>query len=316
MNCPICGSDCKRFETEKKDILEYSCEVCDKFVFTHEFYEDKDFNDIEFRKRFFHMNLLKNSNTIVACSFQPERRTDDSEHELISYDEIMKYNFGNINERIDSTLLLFYKIQPELNGAICFDPKEELVKVFFGVNQWRQAEYFIRMLKSLGLVEDGEPILSAQNLCLTYRGWNRIDELLETQSKHNQGFIAMMFDEALFEVEQAIKNAISKAGYKASIIKDKQYNGQIVPEILYEIRQSDFVIADMTGNRGGVYYEAGYGLGVGKELIITVNENLEDEQPHFDIAQINQIRYSSPEELEQRLYDRIIATVGKGNQYI
>ena len=39
---------------------------------------------------------------------------------------------------------------------------------------------------------------------------------------------------------------------------EEEHNNQIVPEIFYEIRQSNYIIADLTGHRNGVYYEAGY----------------------------------------------------------
>lgn len=76
----------------------------------------------------------------------------------------------------------------------------------------------------------------------------------------------------------------------------------------------------MTGYRGGVYYEAGYAKGLGKEVIITCRRdwyegekagagNSGKEKIHFDINHINIIQWSTPEELKERLIKRIKATI-------
>ena len=37
----------------------------------------------------------------------------------------------------------------------------------------------------------------------------------------------------------------------------------------YRKEESAFVIADLTGGRGGVYYEAGYAMAKGKQIILS-----------------------------------------------
>lgn len=75
------------------------------------------------------------------------------------------------------------------------------------------------------------------------------------------GFCAMWFNQ---EVEPlwavAILNAIREAGYEPLRIDAKQHNGKIDDEIVASIRSSRFVVADFTGQRGGVYYEAGFAM--------------------------------------------------------
>jgi len=82
--------------------------------------------------------------------------------------------------------------------------------------------------------------------------------------------------------------------------------------VCLQSEQSKFVIADLTGNRNGVYYEAGYAQALGKEVIVTWKKTDEsEEQPHFDIAQKNMIRWDSENDLYECLVKRIEATVGK-----
>jgi len=128
-------------------------------------------------------------------------------------------------------------------------------------------------------------------------------------SKH--AFVAMWFDSQNDNAWGKISKAIRDCGYNPMRIDKKEHNNQIVPEILFEIRQSDFIVADLTGNRNGVYYEAGYAQALGKEVIVTWKKTDEEEdQPHFDVAQKNMIRWDSEDELYEALVKRIKATVG------
>ena len=89
-----------------------------------------------------------------------------------------------------------------------------------------------------------------------------------------------------------------------------EYNHLIVPEMLYEIRQAKFVIAELTGHNNGAYYEAGYALGQGKEVIQLCKEETFGTDGHFDVQQINTICWKDEEDLKLRLVNRIKATIG------
>ena len=60
----------------------------------------------------------------------------------------------------------------------------------------------------------------------------------------------------------SIETAISGAGYKPVRIDKHQHNNRIDDEIVAAIRQSRFVVADFTQQRGGVYFEAGLAMGL------------------------------------------------------
>ena len=102
------------------------------------------------------------------------------------------------------------------------------------------------------------------------------------------------------------------AGYSALAIDEKEHNNQIVPEIFDEIDKSKFLVMDVTIPNFGAYYEAGYALGKGKQVIICCKEDAfesSDSRPHFDIAQKSMIVWKTEEELVERLKKRIQATV-------
>jgi hypothetical protein len=70
------------------------------------------------------------------------------------------------------------------------------------------------------------------------------------------------------------------------------------------------LIADFSGLRSGVFYEAGFAKGLGREVVFTVREaDVEKLKEHFDTRQYNHIVYDSPEDLRKKLYNRIGATI-------
>ena len=75
------------------------------------------------------------------------------------------------------------------------------------------------------------------------------------------------------------------------------------------------IVVDFTGRRGGVYFEAGFALGL--DLPVTWTCRKDDMQGlHFDIRQYNTIDWETREEPALRLQHRIEAAVGKGPQTI
>lgn len=137
-------------------------------------------------------------------------------------------------------------------------------------------------------------------------GLSSVVEMIGKEQK-KKVFIAMSFDDSMKEARKAIINAVQSCGYVSMLIDIKEHNNQIVPEIYKEISDSEFIIADLTGQRGGVYYEAGYAVAKDKSLILCCKKG---ENPHFDVAQINTIFWKDAQDLKERLIKRIKATVG------
>lgn len=122
-------------------------------------------------------------------------------------------------------------------------------------------------------------------------------------------FVAMCFNDKYKLARKNIVKAIEECGYSVVLIDVKEHNNQIVPEIYKEIQESYFVVADLSGQRGGVYFEAGYALANNKPLILSCSQN-ESKKVHFDVAQINTIFWKDEFDLFERLKKRIDSTVG------
>lgn len=126
------------------------------------------------------------------------------------------------------------------------------------------------------------------------------------------GFCAMWFSGEVAPLwTQVIEPAIRLAGYEPIRIDSKQHNGKIDDEIMASIRSARFVVADFTGNRGGVYYEAGFAHGLGLPVIFMCRQG---DELHFDVRQYNCIFWKPDELLEaqERVKNRILATLGQG----
>jgi hypothetical protein len=150
---------------------------------------------------------------------------------------------------------------------------------------------------------------------LTAKGWDRVDDLKRGKlaEKPNQAFVAMWFSaEVQAAFTDGLKKGIMAAGYSPMRIDNSEHNNKIDDEIIAEIRKSRFLVADFTGSRGGVYFEAGFAVGLGMPVIWTCRKDKLDTDLHFDTRQYNHIDWQTPAELAERLQHRIEATIGRG----
>jgi nucleoside 2-deoxyribosyltransferase len=145
----------------------------------------------------------------------------------------------------------------------------------------------------------------------TTKFWEILENLQKTEVGNKHAFVAMWFDESMNDYyKDGIKKAIEEAGYVPVRIDLQDFNEKICDEIIAEIKRTKFLIADFSKLRSGVFFEAGFAKGLGREVIFTVREaDIEELKLHFDTRQYNHIVYNSPEDLRKKLYNRICATI-------
>ncbi len=180
---------------------------------------------------------------------------------------------------------------------------------------WEEMVFLLDYLKDKGLLTRQRAALESYNAVVTVDGYAKIEELA-TNSDSAQAFIAMWFADEMEEAyKNGIKPAIEFAGYQDMRIDLKPDVNKIDDEILAEIRRSRFLVADMThgeeGARGGVYFEAGFALGLEIPVIFTCRSDKIDAL-HFDTRQYYHIVWSNPKELCNSLTNRIGAVIGDG----
>jgi hypothetical protein len=87
--------------------------------------------------------------------------------------------------------------------------------------------------------------------------------------------------------------------------------GVITDVVLGHIRESEFLIADLSGERPNVYYEIGYAHAIGKRPILFRRQGT---PLHFDLSVHNVPEYSNITELKTLLRKRLEAMTGKQPQ--
>ena len=120
----------------------------------------------------------------------------------------------------------------------------------------------------------------------------------------------MAFDDRTKPARAAIKSALEKTGFEPILVDEKYIESHrtINDEIIVGLKRCKFCIADFSLHKNGVYFEGGFALGHGKQVIYTCSQE-EFKDAHFDIKPLQHIIYGSPEELEKGLIHKIEAWI-------
>jgi hypothetical protein len=221
-------------------------------------------------------------------------------------------------------LALSRDFQPSSHFKIAGTVDDRQAQDTGAISAWTECQtdqdrtHFLRLLKEEGLVNFGGSDL----VTLTSKGFEFLETLEFRGAETTQAFVAMWFDPSMEAAYQSgFERAITEAGYRPLRIDRKEHSNRIDDEIIGEIRRSRFVVADFTCGlivhetrdvavaRGGVYYEAGFAQGLAIPVIWTCRAECIGHV-HFDTRQYNHIVWNTPDELRERLYNRIRAVIG------
>ena len=106
----------------------------------------------------------------------------------------------------------------------------------------------------------------------------------------------MQFDDVELDafVREVLKPAVKEGtGYELLHMRDFGRAGIIDNIMRVQIRDAKFVIADLTHDNNGAYWEAGYAEGLGKPVIYTCKKKKFDEKKtHFDTNHCTTVPWS------------------------
>jgi hypothetical protein len=146
---------------------------------------------------------------------------------------------------------------------------------------------------------------------LTREGWERFGQLDAERPRSTTAFVAMWFNDAMRSVyDSGFYPALYGLGYDPIRVDREHYLGKIDDFIIASIRKSTLLVADFTGMRTGVFFEAGLGLGLGIPVVWTCRaDSVSKLADHFDTRQYNHLVWTEPADLAVKLRVRIEAAV-------
>jgi len=314
-NCFFCGSECEIYTAPlMHNVKDYRCKYCGPYLLNHHFIERNS-----------HINETKNKFKI-ACILNERRlkglggialsnKTDKVDkvfcYPQVSVDDILDEFPKKASDFLNRTLFNLSRLAKRPFEGIRLDLEIDCLNLFTPDQKGCYA--FLRELAQQGFIRFNEVKAGPQLnfFFLTTKFWEIVENLQKEEVDNKRTFVAMWFDESMNDYyKDGIKKAIEDAGYVPVRIDLQDFNEKICDEIIAEIKRTKFLIADFSGLRSGVFFEAGFAKGLGREVIFTVRKaDIEKLKLHFDTRQYNHIVYTSPEDLHKKLYNRICATI-------
>ena len=313
MECPICLSHhCTSIDSKEefeKDVRHLNCVRCGEYLLTHE----AEVNSKRLHERWKVSSWIRHhSQSSLVTTANLDQSEDCAIPSLLHRGERMlrwiasKYPAGKSFRKFE-----WWTSESPADGA------NQTSSPLAAIGWCRNLEEEAFMLDEfLGntmnwIVPDPNPLQSDFGYRrVSAQGFLRLEGQRNVASQ--VGFCAMWFgDEVRPLWTEVIEEAIREAGSEPLRIDGKEHNERIDDEIIAAIRGARFVVADITGNRGGVYYEAGFAHGLGLPVIFMCRQG---DELHFDVRQYNCIFWSADDfdEARMRLTKRIVATLGQG----
>jgi len=310
--CILCGKpNTEKTRNASSNTTTYECDNCGIFYF-YDFakykVEDEHLKLASIIKKFRIDGNTKNIG-ITATEYGD---FDDEYTIEYSVEELLRFYPRTFEEKVDLILNNLSKLSKFEGDTIELDKYETNSVLYISDNDENCINYLLKTLQDLKYIEHTffqiNEYTTPNTFTLEPEGWKRIYNNTNMENT-NKVFVAMWFDSKLNSAyEKGICKAITDNGYEPIRIDKAEHNNKICDEIIGAIRKAKFVICDFTGQRGGVYFEAGFAMGLNKQVIWCCKEEALKEL-HFDTRQYNHIIWKDEKELYENLDNRIKATI-------
>ena len=132
---------------------------------------------------------------------------------------------------------------------------------------------------------------------LSLDGWEKYAAEKRGGFDGNYGFIAMKFGDPQLDVfvREVVKPAIRQELHIELVdLRDVAQAGITDDIMRVKIRDAKFIIADLTHDNNGAYWEAGYAEGLGKPVIyICEKAKFQNTRTHFDVNHCTTVPWST-----------------------
>lgn len=299
--CPICNTQAESISpTGSTHIAHIRCRICGEYKITRSATSTKayaKYND------YLVSAALRNHNE-KGTVYEIDTKNIDNLFDSII---IPRTPF----EKIDRILIYIYNKIESIDDIIDLDFSTDYPIAF--TKRVREFSYLMKIIEDMGYLDT--PFQST-SYRFTLEGWTYIHDKQKRLSDSNIVFVAMWFNDELKDVwENGFKKALIELKLEPIRIDIVEHNEKICDKIIAEINKSGLLIADFTGGRENVYFEAGYSLGLGIPVIWTCRSDYINKL-QFDTRQYNHIEWDSSKDLYKKLITRIEATYLKIKQNV
>lgn len=325
INCPICNNPASKIpETVMQELKRISCPLCGQFFIFLDSSEKLDnFKKPEGTGR---LNIIAENIKCLKEGIYPiwvDKKPGIESGKLFEKSEFRELDYYSnipiIHAFKKNNLLKLFAQKCSLVGAFESVKVSEQDLYSLKIDGVEEAARWLSQLSIEGLIDLGKngnnpdwvkDYLKGNSgkIKISPKGWETIEVLFRgIQSKI--AFLAQSFDEEIRgPIKEAVKKAVMEAGWEVETVDDDPTNEGIMDKIISKINQSHFLIADLTQNKNGVYFEAGYAKGLTLPVIYTIKRD-DLKNAHFDVKHLNIITWDSPEDLEEKLKYRIKSTI-------
>jgi hypothetical protein len=294
-NCPLCDEQAS-YDPATSLTFKLTCPRCGTFSYTHQ--ATLALND----ERRPYLSIYTRMNTEAGIT--PEVLKTANLDDLAN-----TYRHTGVLQKIDYLLKFLERNTHFFDQPVDYDPRLDWPAIA-AVND-KEASGLMGAAVDLGYIRlKSDTIRPQRNLALAVQGWERLGGGPSPEVS-GRCFIAMSFDPSL---DQAFANGIRPAidddlGYEVVRVDKIHHNEKICDKILAEIRRAQFLVADVTKQRQGVYFEAGFAMALGRPVIWSCKQN-DFPNVHFDTRQYNHIVWDNPGDLRDKLRERVLASIG------
>jgi hypothetical protein len=314
--CPVCNSDVNKpreyIYSPEQPMISYSCPRCSDFDLPYHF-------NVTY--------LLNNDNRKIAAlshwiriKYESIKKDKTKAPPIILNEQLVNSIIKNPPpkpaEQADSFVLWLGSKAPGEN--IEFQLKDQLSLIGSATSEELSIaiDYLIRAGLVQGKIMRTGGGLMGVDIALSFEGWQYYEELKRGATESHKAFMAMDYSNKTLEkiVNDFFRDAVKSTGFVLYRLDDVSKAGPIDDRLRVEIQTSRFLIADLSHNNSGSYWEAGYAEGLGKPVIYTCDKKIFDNpktKPHFDTNHHLTIKWdkTNPEEAAKKLKATIRATL-------
>jgi len=337
--CPLCGSKCNIERAQ--NYTDYSFIKCEKKncypIKVHNSINNAEKKEVRKRYNLIYEFLLTHKAVELNGApqyfhffFDPDYAEDYTKPPVfINIADYINTYPNNISEKLDRILANLSIKYPNIGDEFFFYNMPISLMFIESGDASGEMPALVKYLTDLDYIEtnknirfpvivNGAEITRIEKLfVISAKGWQRISEFRQDNRKNKNVFVAMSFAERNLPVRKAIKQGIIDAGFSPSVMDEMIHNKQIVPEMFRLIKECRLLVMDITEPNYGAYMEAGYAMGLSKEIIVSCREEiyhkkdykdaLEEKafKPHFDIAQKQVLVWKDPADLTKKLSEWI-----------